>query len=189
MTKHSTPDVAGSPASRCWAASGKSAIQSSCSFHASCEQCTEEDVCHFHLHMLRKQYERDAKPWIDRLANIKRMEIPSFVVSLPPNAAFDRPERQMSGHPKLDEAIKRGEIQQCPHCQTYWVASLHQHECVGMVRARLTEVEKQRDALAAALREAIGLWTPTSFYDAIIWHKCKATLSWYEDELTAKEKK
>lgn len=55
-------------------------------FQASREQWTEEDVCHFHLHMLRQQYERDAKPWIDRLVNIKRMSVPSYVVSLPPNA-------------------------------------------------------------------------------------------------------
>jgi hypothetical protein len=91
MTTPITPDVAGSPASPCWAASGQSAIPLSRSFQASREQWTEEDVCYFHLHMLRQQYEREAKPWIDRLVKIERMSVPSYVVSFPPNSVLSQP--------------------------------------------------------------------------------------------------
>jgi hypothetical protein len=91
MTTPITPDVAGSPAPPCWAASGQSAIPLSRSFQASREQWTEEDVCYFHLHMLRQQYEREAKPWIDRLVKIERMSVPSYVVSFPPNAKTSGP--------------------------------------------------------------------------------------------------
>jgi hypothetical protein len=68
--------------------------------------------------------------------------------------------------PTLDAAIKRGEIAQCPHCHTYWVASLHQHECIGMVRARAERAEallmEAQRFLADCANEEIdcppGLW-------------------------------
>ena len=93
----------------------------------------------------------------------------------------------MSNHPKLDEAIKRGEIQQCPHCQAYWVSSLHQHECVGMVRARLVEVEKQRDALADALWSAEDQWGDDYLWEK--WGLSKHLTKELKDELTSKAKK
>lgn len=52
----------------------------------------------------------------------------------------------MSHHPTLDAAIKRGEIQQCQHCQIYWVASCYHHECPQMLRV-------ERDRLAARVKE------------------------------------
>jgi hypothetical protein len=65
----------------------------------------------------------------------------------------------VSEHPTLDAAIKRGEIAQCPHCQTYWVASFHQHECISMVRAQLAEAMtllREAQQLGNAMSKALG---------------------------------
>ena len=59
----------------------------------------------------------------------------------------------MSEHPILDKAIQRGEIAQCPHCQSYWVASLHRHECIGMIRARLAAEVSANEELNKRLSE------------------------------------
>lgn len=42
------------------------------------EDMTEAELCHFHLHRLRQQYERDTKPWIDRLVQLKQREVPIY---------------------------------------------------------------------------------------------------------------
>ncbi len=58
-------------------------IPMSVSFQASREEWTDEDICNFHIHMARQQYERDIKPWVDRLLRLKHMEIPRHTVFLP----------------------------------------------------------------------------------------------------------
>lgn len=43
---------------------------------------TEEEYCHEMLTQLRKSYERDAQPYVDRLAAIKALETPVMTVTL-----------------------------------------------------------------------------------------------------------
>lgn len=45
---------------------------------------SEEQFCHQMLAKLRMDYERAAKPYVDRLARIKSMEIPPIFVMCPP---------------------------------------------------------------------------------------------------------
>lgn len=76
---------------------GEAVIPLSCSFQASREEWTEEEICRFHLNMLRAQYERDAKRWIDRLVQIRQMEIPRYLVLPSEIGAIGVPQSADSG--------------------------------------------------------------------------------------------
>lgn len=41
---------------------------------------TEEQLCQYHIDWLRRQYEREAKPYFDRLAKIKMREMPMYII-------------------------------------------------------------------------------------------------------------
>jgi len=47
------------------------------------EPMSEEEFCHQQLTQLRADYERAAKPWIDRLVRIAATKAPRYVVLMP----------------------------------------------------------------------------------------------------------
>ena len=54
------------------------------------EDMSEEEYCHFRLHMLRRQYEHEAEPWIKRLVSAKRMEMPVYFITKPAGPATEK---------------------------------------------------------------------------------------------------
>ncbi len=48
----------------------------------------EEEFCHQQLARLRADYERAAKPWIDRLARIQAYKRPVYVVLRAPDGSL-----------------------------------------------------------------------------------------------------
>lgn len=51
---------------------------------------SEEEICHQQLTRLRADYERAAKPWINRLVRIAATKVPRYVVLMPrPGSAAD----------------------------------------------------------------------------------------------------
>lgn len=54
------------------------------------EPMSEEEFCHQQLTRLRADYERAARPWIDRLRRIAATKVPRYVVLVPrPGSAAD----------------------------------------------------------------------------------------------------
>jgi hypothetical protein len=49
---------------------------------------TEEELCHQQLTRLRADFERAAKPWVDRLASIYARKVPTYLVLRAPDGTI-----------------------------------------------------------------------------------------------------
>lgn len=67
------------------------------------EDMSEEDICLYHLQILRRQYERDAEPWVKRITDIRARKMPSYLLTQDEIRQFQQylsGERAMTIHEK-----------------------------------------------------------------------------------------
>lgn len=69
---------------------------------------SEEQFCHQMLAKLRMDYDRAAKPYVDRLARIKSMEMPPIFVMCPPMSREEL-ERLRASQPR-DVTVFVGDV-------------------------------------------------------------------------------